>query len=191
MAVGLKVVGIGGAIREGSTSETALSWMMDALLSRGADISVFTGRDIDFPLFDPNDPACDTRIDRYLTAIRDCDALVIASPVYHGGPSGLLKNALDHLQPLAGDRRCYLSGRPVACVAAGGGLAGAVSTLSAMRDVVHALRGWPVPMHVPINSSAQPFDAGGGCVDPKLGTSLNAALDDLVAFASAMRRASS
>jgi len=187
MGAKLKVVGIGGAIRNGSTSEMALQWMVHALRARGVEASVFTGRDLDFPLFDPNEEARSTRLDRYLAAVRECDAMVVASPVYHGGPSGLLKNALDHLQPLASDPRCYLSGRAVACVAAGGGLAGAVSTLSALRDVVHALRGWPVPMQVPINSSAKPFDAEGQCADPKLTKALRAAVEDVVTFASAMK----
>ncbi|WP_174285543.1 NADPH-dependent FMN reductase [Sphingomonas bacterium] len=183
----ISVVGMGGAIRPGSTSEKAFHWLMAALDERGVATSVFTGLDLDFPLFNPNGGASpDRRLDRFLAAIRHCDALVISSPVYHGGPSGLVKNAIDHLQPLANDDRPYLTGRPVCCVAAGGGLPGAISTLSALRDVVHALRGWPTPMQVPINSSSHPFDEQGSCSDTKLDHTLTAALDDLLGFAKAM-----
>lgn len=185
----LKIVGIGGALRDGSTSDAALSWMLAALDSRGVATRIFKGRDLDFPIYDPTGPAADPRLDPYLEAVRDCDALVISSPVYHGGPSGLIKNAIDHLQPLMGDTRSYLTGRAVCCLAAGGGLQGAVGTLSALRAVVHSLRGWPTPMQVPINSSTKPFDAEGACTDPKLEKMLNAAIDDLLSFARAMQSA--
>ena len=186
-AVAINVVGIGGAIREGSTSDTALGWMARELEERGAHVTVFKGRDIDFPLYDPTGASePDGRLTAYLEAVRTCDALMISTPVYHGGPSGLVKNAIDHLQPLMTDERPYLTGRAVCCIAAGGGLPGAVASLSAMRDVIHALRGWPTPMQVPINASSHPFDDQGQCADPKLDRTLTAALDDLVGFATAM-----
>jgi NAD(P)H-dependent FMN reductase len=34
---------------------------------------------------------------RLLSALRRADGLIIATPTYHGGVSGLLKNALDYL----------------------------------------------------------------------------------------------
>lgn len=182
-----RVVGIGGAIRHGSTSETALRWIMAAIAARGIATATFFGQDLNFALFDPAAGAAgeDARILRYIETVRGCDAIVIASPVYHGNPSGLVKNALDHLQPLAGDARPYLSGRPVLCLAAGGGLQGAVGTLSALRDTVHALRGWPTPMQVPVNSSAKPFDDEGRCVDPRLEKAMSAGIDDLTRFVAA------
>jgi FMN reductase len=182
-----RVVGIGGAIRHGSTSETALRWVMAAIAARGIDTTTFLGADLNVALFDPAAGAAsdDPRILRYVDAVRACDAVVIASPVYHGNPSGLVKNALDHLQPLAGDARPYLSGRPVLCLAAGGGVQGAVGTLSALRDTVHALRGWPTPMQVPVNASARPFDDEGRCVDPRLEKAMTAAIDDLTRFVAA------
>jgi FMN reductase len=124
----------------------------------------------------------------FIEAVRASDALLIGSPVFHGGPPGLLKNAIDHLQPLMTDQRVYLSGRAVCCIAAGGGLPGAISTLSALRDVIHSLRGWPTPMQVPVNSSLAPFDEAGACVDPKLEKTMRAAAADMLAFLGAMRR---
>ena len=37
-------------------------------------------------------------------------------------------------------------------------LAGAINTLSALRDIVHALRGWPTPLGAAINSAESVFD---------------------------------
>ncbi|MEM6827228.1 MAG: NADPH-dependent FMN reductase [Pseudomonadota bacterium] len=178
----VRVVGIGGALRESSTSETALNWMLSSLEREGCATSSFVGCDIDFPMFSPRGGNDDKRLDGYLEAVRNADAVVLSSPVYHGAPSGLIKNALDHLQPLMEDERAYLTGRPVLCVAAGGGLQGAVNTLSSLRDIVHALRGWPTPMQVPISSSAKPFDDQGNCTDGRLEKSLLAARDNLLSF---------
>ena len=38
-----------------------------------------------------------------VTALRDADAVVVGSPGYHGGVSGLVKNALDYIEDLRTD----------------------------------------------------------------------------------------
>lgn len=183
-----RIVTMCGATRPGSTSERAMRWMI-AAIGDTADVACFTGDMLTFPLYDPtNAEHGDSRVDDFIEAIRRCDALVIASPVYHGGPAGLLKNAIDHIQPLMTDSRPYLTGRAVCCIAAGGGLPGAVATLSALRDVVHSLRGWPTPMQIPISSSGNPFDDDNTCSDAKLEKTMRAAVADLQTFVDAMRR---
>lgn len=184
----VQIVGLGGALREGSSSDAALLWIARVLEAKGAEMRLFRGRDLEFPAFDPGGGTANcAHAEDFVAAVRGCDALVISSPVYHGGPSGLIKNAIDHLQPLASDIRPYLTDRPVCCIAAGGGLHGAVSTLSSLGAIVHALRGWPTPMQVPINASARPFDPPSTCRDTKVETSLRAAADDLIRFARAFR----
>ena len=178
----VRIVGMGGAVRPSSTSEQALRLFLKGLRERGAETSLFLGSDLDFPLYDPVTPTKVPRIDRFVETVRQCDALVIATPVYHGAVTGLIKNAIDHLTELMNDTRPYLTGRPVCCIAAGGGLPGAVTALSSLRDIVHALRGWPTPMQVPINSSTKPFDEDGSCNDPKLTKMIVAAQDDLCSF---------
>ncbi|MEU2207326.1 NADPH-dependent FMN reductase [Streptomyces hygroscopicus] len=71
------------------------------------------------------------------TAAR-ADALVLATPTYHGSFSGVLKNALDHL---AGHE---LRGKPVGLLAHGENLT-AVQVCDALRTVVRALKGMAVP----------------------------------------------
>ena len=41
------------------------------------------------------------------------DGLIIATPSYHGGVSGMIKNALDYIEALRDDARPYLHGRAV------------------------------------------------------------------------------
>jgi FMN reductase len=113
-------------------------------------------------------------------AVRQADGIVIASPSYHGGISGVVKNAIDLLEELREDSRPYFDGRPVGLlVSAAGWQAGGV-TLAALRGIVHAMRGWPTPMGIAINTLEQrPFDAEGQLADEKIGTQLDAMAQQL------------
>ena len=71
----------------------------------------------------------------------------------HGGPSGLIKNALDHLEELRDDERPYLDGRAIGCIVCAAGWQATATTLASLRSTVHALRGWPTPLGVTINST--------------------------------------
>ncbi len=75
----------------------------------------------------------------------------------------MVKNAIDYTEELAHDRRPYLSGRPVGCIATAAGWQGANTTLAALRGVVHALRGWPTPFGIALNTANTQFDCEGGC----------------------------
>jgi len=74
--------------------------------------------------------------------VAQASGIVLATPVYHGTFSGLLKNALDHL---TGDAFAHL---PVGILAAGGGPRSASVACDHLRSVVRALSGWSTPTHV-------------------------------------------
>jgi FMN reductase len=118
----------------------------------------------------------------FVEEIRRADGLIIGSPGYHGGVSGLVKNALDHIEDLCRDERPYLTGRPVGLVATGAGWQGAVVTLTGLRGIVHALRGWPTPLGVPINTFEPSFDAGGVCISEKLDGQLLMMASEIMSF---------
>jgi FMN reductase len=103
-----------------------------------------------------------------LDALRDADGLLVASPGYHGSMSGLVKNALDYIEGLRDDTRCYLDDVPVGCIVSAAGSQAGGSTLAALRSVIHSLRGWPTPLGVTFNSISSPFDQNGNCSDEAL-----------------------
>lgn len=82
----------------------------------------------------------------FISSSRRADEIIIGSVGYHGSISGLIKNALDYAEDMAGDEWPYFHGRPVVAIATGAGWQGAVMTLTALRSIVHALRGWKSPM---------------------------------------------
>ena len=96
-----------------------------------------------------------------LDAVRRADCVVLATPGYHGGMSGLLKNALDHLEALRAGPRPYLDGRAVGVIVAAAGWQAAGTALVSVRSAIHALRGWPTPFGVTVNSAEQHADPAG------------------------------
>lgn len=181
----VRIVGIGGSVDAGSQSEAALQAALARAESRGASTQVFTGADIDFPPFYTGAPI-PTAARNYLEVVRVADAVVISSPGYHGTISGVVKNALDYLEELRGDRRPYLDGRAVGLVAVARGWQASVNTLTTLRQIVHALRGWPTPYGVTVNSTVTRFDKTFQTDDEGSRRSLDMMAAQMVEFASKM-----
>jgi FMN reductase len=124
------------------------------------------------------------RVMTLVAAIRECDGLVLGSPAYHGGLSGLVKNALDYLEDLHDDPRPYLDGRAVGCIACAYGGQATASTLTSLRDIVHALRGWPTPLGVTVSSGSTVL-SDGSVTDQELRARLHILGQQVVEFARA------
>jgi len=162
------ILGIGGAPFPGSSCERALKVSLAKAAADGAHTRLIAGEDLVLPLYDPSDRTRNEKQRLLVESFRSCDGLIIASPSYHGSVSGLIKNALDYVEDLRTDTRVYLDGIAVGLIVCAGGWQGAGQTLSAMRSIVHALRGWPSPLGAMINTSACEFDPAGGCGDPAM-----------------------
>jgi NAD(P)H-dependent FMN reductase len=111
------------------------------------------------------------------------DGVVLISPTYHGALSGVLKNALDYLNDLAGAGQPYLSGRPIGCVALAQGGQGAASTLATLRIVGHALRGWPTPLGVALAGDEAALSAAGEPAQPRAREQLGTMLAQVLSLA--------
>ncbi|WP_315762574.1 NADPH-dependent FMN reductase [Sphingomonas sp. Y38-1Y] len=151
---GKHIVALGGTLRPTSTTSRALAAALAHAEAAGARTTLLTGEAIDFPNYDPDAAEATDKVAHFVDTVRSADALLIGSPGYHGTLSGLVKNALDHVELTRGDDRVYLDGVPVGLVATAAGWQAAVTTLQALRGVTHALRGWPTPIGVAINSAA-------------------------------------
>ena len=95
----------------------------------------------------------------------------------------MVKNALDYAEDMRGDAAVYFDGRAVGCIACAHGWQATGSTLAALRSIVHALRGWPTPVGVAVNSSLTLFDAEGHCLDAGIRTQLEVMAQQVAAFA--------
>jgi FMN reductase len=181
------LVGIGGTLRPGSTTERAVEAVLAHARAMGARTAMFSGKLLNFPMYDPSQEFEDVRLTRYLEAIRSADGIVIGSPSYHGAISGLVKNALDYVEELSADQRPYFDGRAIGCVATGSGWQGTNATLASLRSISHALRGWPSPLGLALNSSQPLFDETGACLSAAVDEQFHLMASQLVSFGEAIR----
>jgi FMN reductase len=177
----MRIVGVGGSTRDGSSTEVLIRAVLDASSALGAKTRLFPGRALVLPPYEPRRPL-PRRASTLLEAVRNADAVVLGSPGYHGSLSGLVKNALDYLEELACDERPYFEGLPVACVVTASGWQAAVNTLRALRETVHALRGWPTPLGLAVNVVDGLLDGGGHFHDPCLAEQVQIVAGQLVNF---------
>lgn len=176
------IVGFGGAFSHNSQTERLLSAVLHEAGQLGAQTRLFSGRDLaTLPHYDPVDSYRTPEQVAFLEAISQADGIVIATPTYHGGISALVKNAIDLVSDLRKDERPYFDGRAVGIVVTAGGGQGAGATLSGVRDIVHALRGWPTPIGVAVNTSVI-FDEQGQILSTSLKDAIATQARQLVEF---------
>lgn len=162
------IVGIGGSTRAGSTSERALCFALKAAESAGTRTAMFGGAFLGrLPIYAPEITERSSEQREFIESVRAADGIIVATPGYHGGVSGMVKNALDLLEDLHEDKRAYLEGRAVGCIVTAFGWQTCGTTLSALRSIVHALRGWPTPLGAALNATEGIFDSAGNCTDQK------------------------
>jgi len=180
------IVGIGGSTRATSLTDELLRAALAATEARGARTVAFGGRFLaELPIYAADEGLAGGphfQADELARAVAAADGVIIATPGYHGGMSGLVKNGLDHLEVLRDDARPYLSGRAVGTIVTAAGWQACGTTLVSLRSTVHALRGWPTPYGATINTAELVFDEGG---DPlgSVGTALQLVADQVVDFA--------
>ena len=176
------IVGLGGTMTTNSSSERVLRRVLAACEDQGAATRLFDGDALDLPMYGYGTPRTDKAV-ALIDGLRNADGIVIASPGYHGTVSGLIKNALDYVEDMARDARPYFEGRAVGVIAVAAGWQATGTTLATLRSIVHALRGWPTPLAVTVNSMMPVFDDAGGISDAGLGTQLDVLARQVVGFA--------
>jgi FMN reductase len=170
MARRVRVVGLGGSLRTASTSRTALQTALDGAAADGADIELISVRDLDLPLYSAEHTPPSAAL-RLADTVHDCDALIWSTPTYHGSVSGSFKNALDWLILLAERDPPYLSNKPIGLITTAGGVQG-LQAVNTMDFIARSLRGWSVPLVLPVPQSWQSFDPDGHLKDEAIAAQL-------------------
>jgi FMN reductase len=183
----ITVLAIGGSTRPNSSSERALHIAAAGAADAGAAVTTITGRDLILPIYDTEVDERDPRAIALIDAIRSAHGLIISSPGYHGGMSGMMKNALDYIEDLKDEDPVYLDGRAVGLIAVAHGWQATVSTLTQLRQVTHALRGWPTPLGGTVNSSTTRLTDDASDAEAAARDQLRAIGAQVVAFARMQR----
>ena len=180
----MRVLAISGSLRAGSLN-TALLRAAQELTPEGLEIAIFDLKDL--PLYNADVEATgDPRqVASLKAAIRSADALLIATPEYNHGPSGVLKNAIDWASRDRG--HWALNGKPATIIGAGGfsGTARAQQQLETVLTETGALV--MVKPGVLVTLASEKFDRDGRLVDQRTRAVLR---EHLVAFAGWIARLS-
>jgi FMN reductase len=176
------IVGLGGTGSATGSTERVLRHALNAAENAGAETAFFDGKALDMPMYSWGGARTEQAA-ALISALRRADGIIIASPGYHGTVSGLIKNALDYVEDMSKDERVYFEGRAVGLIAVAAGWQATGSTLATLRSITHALRGWPTPMAVAINSAQPVFGDDGELNDQAVATQLGVLAGQVVEFA--------
>lgn len=173
MANEIKVVGIGGSLAAQSSSLAALKIALEGAAEAGAQTELLDIRELELPMYVPDMNEVPESVRRLCDSVHRADGLLWSSPLYHGTISGSFKNALDWLQLLSDRQPAYLTDKVVGLISTAGGTQG-LQAVNTMEFVVRALRGWAVPLVIPIPQAWRVFDSHGRSHDEKIAEQLHA-----------------
>jgi NAD(P)H-dependent FMN reductase len=168
------VVALCGSRRDGSHTRRALERTLAAAERRGATTDLVDLDALDLPPFDPDrEDAGDAATLR--RRVREADAVVLGSPMYHGSYSSVLKTALDYcgFDEFAETTVGLL-------VVSGGGFP--TPALEHLRSVARALDAWVHPHQVAIPDAHSAF-VEGSLRDEDLADRVETLGTELVAYA--------
>ncbi len=174
------IVGLSGSLRPGSYTRKAVLIALEGAKGAGADTRLLDLRDYDLPFSsgNPKDRSYPPDVFRLRADIQGADGLILGSPEYHGGMSGVLKNAID----LMGFRE--FEGKLIGLVGVSGGLMGAANALVTLRNVGRALHAWVTPDQVSIPQAWRKFDKDGELNDEAIRKRLRRLGQEVVHYSS-------
>ena len=169
------VLGVAGSIRQGSYSTRSLKIALEYAKKQGAEVRLLDLNTVVLPLYDPSAPAS-KEVEHTTEAIAWADAVILASPDYHGSISGALKNFLDYFyEEFAGKVFGYI----VASHEKG------LTVMEQMRTAIRQCYGWSMPYGVSING---PQDFTGDEIrNTRLSNRLRMMARDLVVYGRLLR----
>jgi FMN reductase len=163
----LTIVGLGGSVASVSRSRGALKTALDGAVEAGARAELLDIRELDLPMYNPDDDEPTDAASRLIEASYAADGMLWSSPMYQGTISGAFKNALDWLHRLGRREPPYLHDSVIGLISAAGGTQG-LQAIITMEFAARALRAWTVPYVVPVAAASRVFDPAGRIQDPAI-----------------------
>ncbi|MFN6562359.1 MAG: NADPH-dependent FMN reductase [Nostoc sp. ChiSLP01] len=158
----VKIVGIGGSLRPNSYTQLALQVAMQRIEALGGEVEILDLRELQLPFCTgakeyPEYPD----VKRLQDTVSDAHGLILATPEYHGGVSGVLKNALDLMS------FDQLSDKVTGLISVLGGQSNS-NALNDLRLIVRWVHGWVIPEQIAIGQAWSAFNPEGKLLDEKL-----------------------
>jgi chromate reductase, NAD(P)H dehydrogenase (quinone) len=177
----MRVLGISGSLRHDSLNSALLRAAAERLPGGGELIEYEELHDV--PPYDEDVEVAGAPavVEALRAALRDADAILVATPEYNSSIPGQLKNALDWASRPAG--KSALSGKPVAVVGASTGMFGAVWAQAELRKVLAAMGGRVIDRELPVGHASEQLGGERLELSPQQAEQLEEILAELVAQA--------
>ncbi|HET7484835.1 MAG TPA: NAD(P)H-dependent oxidoreductase [Solirubrobacterales bacterium] len=177
----MRVLGISGSLRRDSLNSALLRAAAERLPA-GVELVEFD-RLREVPPYDEDDEMAGTPIvvEELRAAVREADAVLIATPEYNSSIPGQLKNALDWVSRPAG--QSALNGKPAAVIGASTGMFGAVWAQAELRKVLGAMGGRAIEAELPVGHARELLVGNRLELSPEQSQHLEEILAELIAQA--------
>ena len=159
-----KLVAFCGSLRKASFNRMALNAFIERLPA-GTSAQII---EIDWPLYNADIQAqgFPDKVQAAQKAMIEADGLVLVTPEYNYGPSGVLKNAIDWLSRMTPQP---FAAKPIAMFGASGGVLGTARAQYQLRQIMVFLDGRPVNKPEVMIGAAQTRFADGKLTDEATG----------------------
>ena len=158
----VKIVGIGGSLRPGSYTQLGLQIAAQRVAALGAEVEILDVREMQLPSCTGSQEYPEyPDVQRLRDTVSNADGLILATPEYHGGVSGVLKNTLDLMS------FDHLGGKVAGLISILGGQSNS-NALNNLRLNLRWVHGWVIPEQISIGKAYSAFTPEGKLVDEKL-----------------------
>ncbi|MGK7917911.1 MAG: NADPH-dependent FMN reductase [Prochloraceae cyanobacterium] len=178
----VKIIALGGSLRSESYSAQALKLAAMRVEALGASVEILDLRSMKLPFCDGGDEYPEyPDVEKMRNAVKEADGLILATPEYHGGVSGSLKNALDLMSFE------HLSGKVTGLISVLGGQPNS-NALNNLRIIMRWVHAWVIPEQIAIPQAWKAFDSEGKLLDEKLSQRFDKFAQSLVDSTRQLRR---
>lgn len=151
----LNIAIVVGSVRTGRQSHKAAYYLAKKLNERkDVSVKIIDLKEYDIPLFDglfAYHPNPGESLKKAAEILKNADAIILHSPEYHAGMSGVLKNFIDYFHG-------EITRKPIGVVTASSGKFGGINASNQMQQVIFGLGSFPMPKKFIVPFVAQTFD---------------------------------
>jgi len=183
----MKVVLVSGSLGKRSCTRVLLGFINDQLQAKKVDTVFWDLSKKALPMAIPEfhtrqDKHPDKNVREFVQDVREADAFILGSPLYHDSYSGVLKNALDTLPNEAFHRK------PVGLVSHSSNMRSCVAPCNQLRPVVRSLGGYAG--HIQVGTTDEDYISVGDTLElnnPKVKERIDNLLDEIISMSAAVK----
>ena len=162
--------------KESFSTET-LKIVLESVNQNDADTKLLNLSNTPLPIYNHNDSPETIHVNQAVDMVNWADAIILATPDYHGSMSGSLKNFLDYFWS-------EFAGKTFGCICASHEKG--LTVMDQMRTVIRQCYGWSLPYGISINSG-QDFNERREIINESLLVRIDYFARDLVVYGGLIR----